>query len=115
MTAGEHNITIEQGATFALPISVTKDGVPWNLTNYTIRMQVRKKFTSTSTEIELTEANSRVVRGTGSHQFTLTIEPDDTADLTFDTGRYDLEIEATDGTVTRLLEGLVYLNKEVTR
>jgi hypothetical protein len=115
MTAGEHNITIEQGATFTLPISVTRNGNPWDLTDYTIRMQVRKKFTSTSTEVELTEANKRVVRGTGSHQFTLTISATDTAKLTFDTCRYDLEIEDEDGIVTRLLEGLVYLNKEVTR
>jgi len=46
-----HDITIQQGATFAKTLTITDDDdVAVNISNDTFRGQVRKKHTSTDTE-----------------------------------------------------------------
>ena len=116
MKPGQYDLDIWQGQTFTQEI-VWKDsiGTPVDLTNYTARMQVRKKVKSSTTEIELTTANGRISLGTTNGTITLTISATDTASLDFTCAVYDLELESQTSVVTRVLEGSVTLHPEVTR
>lgn len=116
MSAGKYDFYIEQGATFYQPI-VWKDenDDPVDLTGYTARMQIRKTVKSTDPLISLTTTNGRITLGGAQGTVTLEIAAEDTADFTTFCGVYDLEVEASDGTVTRLLEGQVEISREVTR
>ena len=116
MTAGTYTITIEQGATFSLPIT-WKDqlGNAVNLTGYTARLQVREEVESATPFLTLTTENGGIALGGAAGTITLTVTATATAALTASKGVYDLELISGGGVITRLLEGLVVIKKEVTR
>ena len=119
MAAGEHDFEIEQGATWIRRIAVKDDaGDPWaDLSDYEIRMFIREAYDSVTTIIELTQVNGRILDTDLTNAiFTLYLTAVETAALDFSSpARYDVELEDTDGVVTRLLEGKVTLSREVTR
>ncbi len=116
MTAGVYDITVEQGSTFRLE-AVYKDSndAIVDLTGYIARMQIRKRKSSTTTLSDSTTANGQVVITPAAGKVVVTIPATTTAAFTGRRGEYDLEIEDGAGVVTRLLEGLVTISKEVTR
>lgn len=116
MPAGKHDIYIEQGATWSLPLVwKTAEGVPIDVTGYTARMHMRKKVTDAEIVLDLTTENSRITLGGVAGTINLSLTAADTAALTT-SGVYDLEMISGDGvTVTRLLEGKYALSVEVTR
>lgn len=119
MSAVTHNITIEQGATMRLLFRYeTKDNLgvvtPVNLSTYTARMQIRKTLKADPPMLSLTTENGGITLGAdGSIVVEATAEQ--TAALDAAVGVYDLELEAADGRVTRLLKGNVKVSFEVTR
>jgi hypothetical protein len=122
MSAGSYNLEIEQGATLSKPIVVqNEDGSGVDLTGFTARLQARKTEASPDVLFELSTANGGIeitVTGEGDDvESTITLRrtAEVTAALGFGPGKYDLELTAADGTVTRLLEGRVSLSREVTR
>lgn len=115
MAAGIYNFTCEQGATFTRVITATDSaGDEIDLTGYTARMQVRRDIDASSIIIELTTENGRISLGGVTGEVTLTIDADDTSDISRP-GVYDLELESDGGTVIRLLKGAFNLDSEVTR
>jgi hypothetical protein len=115
MAATTYDILIEQGATYSQVITYKDAGVAINLTGFTARMQVRATLESASTLIELTTANSRIALGGTAGTITLTISATDTAALTSGRGVYDLELVSGSGIVTRLLQGVCTISRNVTR
>jgi len=115
MAATTYDILIEQGATYSQVITYKEAGVAVNLTGYTARMQVRATLESASTLVELTTANSRIALGGAAGTITLTIAAADTAALTSGRGVYDLELVSGSGIVTRLLQGVATISRNVTR
>jgi hypothetical protein len=115
MAATTYDILIEQGATFSQVITYKDNGVAVNLTGYTARLQVRATLESASTLIELTTANGRIALGGAAGTITLTIAAADTAALTAGRGVYDLELVSGSGIVTRLLQGVATISRNVTR
>jgi hypothetical protein len=115
MAATTYDILIEQGATYSQVITYKEAGVAINLTGYTARMQVRATLESASTLVELTTANSRIALGGTAGTITLTIAATDTAALTSGRGVYDLELVSGSGIVTRLLQGVATISRNVTR
>lgn len=115
------NLTIEQGATFRLPITVsTKSGLvvtPVDLTDYAARMQIRMRYTDTDPILELDNAllGGITITNAVSGEMQITITDTQTSALTFKTAKYDLEVESLGGDTTRLMQGTVTLSKEVTR
>lgn len=115
MSAGKWDFTLEQGADFGVTITwQDANGSAINVTGYTARMKIKESKTSTATLISLTTENGRISLGGSAGTVTLSISAADTAALDFDTGVYDLELVGGGGTVTRLVEGVVYFSKEVT-
>jgi hypothetical protein len=126
MAAGRYDITLEQGATFDLPLRYrTPSGTPVNLTGYTARMQVREapassvfvEFNSSLTSngfIFITgSAENREDGANGNLRVFMTAA--NSAALPRFAGRYDLELRDASGYVTRLIEGQFRVEPEITR
>lgn len=116
MAAAQYNFTIEQGATFVLPI-VKKDGTgsPVDFTSYQARMQVRQSPGAEPVLLEATTENNRLQIDGPHGKVTIVLSALDTEAITWRRGRYDLEMVAPDGTVTRLIEGQITVSREITR
>ena len=115
MAATTYDLLIEQGATFSQLVTYKESGVAVNLTGYTARMQVRSTLESATSVVELTTANGRIALGGAAGTITLTISATDTAALTAGRGVYDLELVSGSGIVTRLLQGVATISRNVTR
>lgn len=120
--AAQHDITVEIGSTFTLPLTVT--GLV--LTGASVRMSIRyPDHDGAVLDSEAGGISFVVTPGTNSVVGTIaaTATAAYRASLTFDKrcfpprtiGVYDLEIEEAGGTVTRLLQGRVYLTDESSR
>ena len=111
--ATKHDLTIEQGATLQLTLTIYDEaGSAMDLSNYTGRMHGRLKVASTTTFFEW---DSDEITCNADGTIDIVVSATDTAALDFTRGVYDLEIESDGGVVTRIIEGTVTLSKEVTR
>ena len=115
MAATTYDILIEQGATYSQVITYKETGAAISLVGYTARMQVRATLESAEALIELTTGNGRIALGGAAGTITLTISATDTAALTAGRGVYDLELVSGSGIVTRLLQGVATISRNVTR
>jgi hypothetical protein len=128
MSAGRYSFTIEQGATLDFELAYKdSDNNPIDLTDYQGRMQIRPSVGSDT--VYLTLSSSLDADGTGlnfsgsdglnpptSGTIGIFISANSSSQLDFNEAVYDLEL-ATGSTypvVTRLLEGQIQLNKNVT-
>ena len=121
MIAGTYNIYCEQGATFTRVLTVlVPDEVdpeittPYDLSNHTARMQVRRTIDSSTRMVELTTQNGGLTIDDGVGSITIEMSNDVTASLT-SSGVYDLEIIDDSGNVSRVVQGTFTLSPEVTR
>lgn len=120
MTAGTHNITIEQGATLTMVVTLMQeDGVtPRPLTGAEARMQVRTKAGVPDPPLidisEVAGDDGQITIDEEAGQLTLVVISDVTAALTIKKGVYDLVLELPNGTVERILEGVATVSPGVT-
>ena len=115
MIPGKYNMVCPQGSTFSQELTYSINSVNVNLGGYTARMQVREKHSSTSTVLSLTTANSGITLGGSAGTITVNISAATTAGLIAKDYVYDLELVASNGTVTRIIEGKFIVTPEVTR
>lgn len=117
MLAGVYNIRCDQGSTFQRVITVTQavsgdTYEPVDLTGYSARMQIRKKFGGTLL-IELTsDEDGGITLGGPEGTVTIDMTAEQTAEITR-SGVYDLEL-VIGSTVTKMLRGQFILTHEVT-
>ena len=114
--AAKYKITIYQGETFS-KVFTWKTGDPKNpvdLTGYTARMQIRKKYGSATTLLSLTTENGGIVLGGVTGTITLFISATDASSIDWTSGVYDLELVSAGGIVKRLLQGTIKVSPEVT-
>jgi hypothetical protein len=113
MAAGKLNILIEAGATFNKTITVNATaGSPLNLTGKTLRGSVRYKVQDATAAASFTFTLANQITNPGQATWILTAT--DTALLSQTRAVYDVEL--VDGaTVTRVLEGEVFISLNVTR
>jgi hypothetical protein len=113
--ASEVNFTLDQGATFTQTlIYKDSDGELVDLTSYTARSKARASLESNVVIWNLTNGNG-ITLGGATGEITLTLSAATTAN--YEPGAvyvYDLEI-VNGSTVTRLIQGQVTVNGEVTR
>ena len=115
MLAARKDLTIEQGSTFHRLVRWTDgEGNPVDLSDWSARMQVRKTHGGTLL-LDLSTSNGKITLGSNG-QIEINATADDTDSLSFERAIYDLELTPPDGSsgTVRLLEGYVYLNKQVT-
>lgn len=104
------NIQIDQGTTYSTNIDVTDDnGDPVDLTGYSGAAQLRKHYTSSNAHaFAVSIANAAGV-------VTLSMTANVTANIVAGRYVYDCELTDGDGTVSRLIEGIVTVTPQVTR
>jgi hypothetical protein len=116
MAAGTLDFTIEQGATFNLLLTWKINDVPVNLTGYTARLQARVDIEDTQTVLSLTtDAGGGITLGGALGTISLDRTATQTALLPNGEYVYDLELVASNATVTRLVQGQLTVSAEVTR
>lgn len=116
MPAANFDILIEQGATYDQEfIWKDSEGTGINLAGYSARMQIRQ-VKSEAIILNLTDEDGITLNYDGNGSIRIFVSATDTSELTTcSQARYDLELENSDGTVTRLLQGAVTISGEVTR
>lgn len=114
MTPGKYNIIAPQGSTYRLTFTISTDGVPWNLSTYSARMQVRPNTNSTTKILDLSSDDGDITLNS-SGEVSITASAEVMAAAT--TGRhvYDIELESAGGVVDRVLEGRFAVTPEVTQ
>ena len=127
MSAGIYNFTIEQGTTVDFEIQYTDvNDLPINLAGYSGRMQIKSGFANDKPTTYSSLSSSRYPDGTGlnfsgssgtnplsSGSIGIYISAVSSSAYTFAKAKYDLEL-VSGSTVTRILEGVITLSKEVT-
>ena len=116
ITPALKDFIIYQGATWRQTLTwKTGDAThqPVNLTGYSARLNAGRRNTASATPfIVLTTENGGIVLGATEGTITLQLDADATAAL-HENAAYDLELEDSSGTVTRLLMGNIVISKEV--
>ena len=114
MPAGTHNFTIEQGATFSRTLTWTdEDGAAIDLTGYSARMKVKYHRRDQTALLELTNGDG-ITLGGAAGTIIITISAADTAAIDWTEAVYDLEL-VSGAVVTRLLQGTITVDQEVTK
>ncbi len=111
MAAGTYNFIMEQGATFSRQLTIKEDGSAMDLTGYS----VASKFRSTHDSSTVVGTFTCTITSASGGVITMAMTASATADIEEGIYKYDLEITSGSGTVTRLIEGDITVNPEVTR
>ena len=103
------NLIVDQGANFVYNVYlIDVNGDPFDITDYTANAQIRKTYTST------TYNTLDVTLGGNTGLITMSMNAATTANLTNSRYVYDLQLHSNNIT-SRILEGIVTVNPEVTR
>jgi hypothetical protein len=111
MSAGTYNFILEQGATFNRILTVQENGSAMNLSGYS----AASKFRSTAESSSVAGTFSCSVTNASGGQVTMSMTSTATGNLEEGIYLYDLEITSGSGAVTRLMQGKVTVNPEITR
>ncbi len=116
MAAAKYNLTIEQGATFKKSVTIKESttGLPRDLTGYTVRGMVRATYEDPAPIVTFLCLITAPTTGV----FTFELDSIATKQLDFETAVYDIELVQTYSNpenVERVMQGNVYLSKEVTK
>ena len=108
------NLKIDQGATFSTDITVKdNDGSAFDLTGYTVAAKMALGYSSTRSRTNFT---TTVASDATTGVVTLSLTADQTSNLDAPARYvYDVEITKTsDSTVTRVIQGIITINPNVT-
>ena len=111
MSAGTYNFILEQGATFNRILTLKENNAVMNLTGYSVASKMRSTHDSSTVVGTFTCTISNASGGI----ITISMTSSTTANIEEGMYVYDLEITSSGGTVTRLMEGNITVNPEVTR
>jgi len=106
------NLYVDQGSTFSNTVFVKNDDeTAFDLTNHTAAGQIRKSYySSTAVDFTLEIANPATLG-----QINASLTATQTGNLEEGRYVYDIEVTSTVGEVTRVLEGIITVNPQVTR
>ena len=114
MTAGLHDITIEQGSNFKRTFTwKDSNAAPVNVTGYTAKLNIKGKK-SDSSALYSTDQAGHITLGGAAGTIVINVPAATTNALDFNWGVWDIELTDGSSNVTRLLEGKVKLSKQVT-
>lgn len=111
-----HNISIDQGSPFVQEFIVKNpDNSNKNLSGYTARMQFRTAYSSSTVYLDATTVNGMLLIDVPTSKCTINLTAVDTANLSFSSYVYDIEIVDSNNIPTRMVQGTVKINPEVTK
>jgi len=111
MAAGTYNFILEQGATFNRILTVKENNSAMNLTGYSVASKMRSTHDSSTVVGTFTCTISNASGG----EITMSMTSSTSSAIEEGIYVYDLEITSGTSIVTRLLQGEVTVNPEVTR
>ena len=112
MAAGYQELFLEKGSNFVSTITLDDIyGVPYDLTQIVAKSQIKKSYYSANTTAEFVVTINTPLDGT----IILSLDSDTTANIAPGRYVYDVLIKDSANTVTRVLEGIVNVNPQVTR
>tara|TARA_Y100000310_G_C20249947_1_gene608625 strand:- start:179 stop:514 length:336 start_codon:yes stop_codon:yes gene_type:complete len=111
MSAGTYNFILEQGATFSRILTLKENNAVMDLTGYSVASKMRSTHDSSTVVGTFTCTVSNASAG----QITMLMSNTVTAAIEEAIYVYDIEITSGTGTVTRIMEGNITVNPEVTR
>jgi hypothetical protein len=114
MIPGNYNFICPQGSTFSKQLTWKIENEPVDLNTYTARMQVREKYSSKTTIIDINTENGGIVLGGGDGTIQLYVDYEVTENIVPKNYVYDIEMVSS-SEVTRLLEGKFIVTPEVTK
>jgi hypothetical protein len=101
----KHVIRVTKGGSKILSGTLAIAQVPWNLTGYTAKLQVRENAYATSALVTLTHTDG-IVLGGSAGTIVITFSPTITVELTPKIYKYDLKVTSGDGSEANyLLQG----------
>jgi len=112
---GTLDLTIYQGATWDYTLTWRINEQAKDLTNYSARMMIRTTYSQETPEVSLSTSEGGITLGGTSGTIYLVIDAATTAELVAGQYIYDLELISGAGAVTRLVEGTIIVDPEVTR
>jgi hypothetical protein len=108
------DLYLYQGSTFRKNFQWLTNDVPTDLTNCSIKMQLRTSHGGSVIQ-EFDNSNGLVITNATLGQFQLTIAPSISTLLNYSEYIYDIEISFDTDDIVRVIKGKVYLDKEVTK
>ena len=111
MSAGTYNFILEQGATFNRILTLKENNAVMNLTGYSVASKMRSTHDSSTVVGTFTCTISNASGGI----ITMSMPASTTAAIEEAIYVYDIEITSPSSVVTRLMQGTVTVNPEVTR
>lgn len=111
MAAGYQELFIEQGADYNITITIDDvDGLPFDLTGYTSKSQIRKSYYSANAAGQFTITIPTPTNG----GIVLALPAANTANIAAGRYVYDILIKDSSNNTTRVLEGIVNVLPRVT-
>lgn len=108
--ATKANLVIDQGTTYSTDLNLTdENGDALDLSGYSANSQIRKHYTSSNSVAFTVSVNA--VAGV----ITLSLNANQTSNLTSGRYVYDVEIADASNTISRIVEGIVTVTPQVTR
>ena len=111
MAAGTYNFILEQGATFNRILTLKENNSAMNLSGYSVASKMRSTHDSGTVAGTFTCTISNASAG----EITMQMTASTTGAIEEGMYVYDVEITNSAGTVTRIMEGSITVNPEVTR
>jgi hypothetical protein len=109
--AGYQELFLDQGSDYSTTITLDgNNGQPFDLTNYTAHSQVRKSYYSSNTTATFTVSITNPTAGVVA----LSLNSANTANMAPGRYVYDVVISSNTNVRTRVLEGIVNVNPQVT-
>lgn len=106
-------LIIDQGATFNNIINLSDDlsNESLNILGYTVRSQMRRSYYSTNATANIT----CTITNSSNGEITMSMTAANTTNIKAGRYLFDLETVDTNGTVNRVLEGIITVTPQITR
>jgi hypothetical protein len=113
MPAAYSDLYLEQGTTFVTSVTLDgNNGEPYNLNYFTVRSQARRSYYSSNATLTFTSTITDAANGV----IQLSATPSVTANVPAGKLVYDVLLtDSNSNTVTRVLEGQIFVSPSVTR
>lgn len=109
------NFTINQGSSYRISFILYKDGDLANLTGFTLRGQIRPSASSSTVLLNMSTSNLLLKINYSKSSIEMILPESFTRRVTDAFVVYDIELIASNGDVSRIVEGLLTFVPEVTR
>lgn len=116
MAAAYQDLFLEQGADFNTQLTLNDNsGAPYNLTGYSVESEAKLSYYSTNPSIifnaAVSDANNGIIQLSANNHVTSNVYAGAMNKLVYDVIITDTNL----GTITRVLEGVVYVSPSVSR